>query len=447
MGRWLFAAIVDWAVIIAVFAAVAWIDHPLAYALAIVPLGSRQQALGALFHDASHRLVSRRHLANDILGNVLAAWPLGLTLGGYRRYHFAHHKHLGTELDPEITHKRTLQQWSLPASPLRTVRDFASDLVGGGLPHLVAAGSLTRPVSFIETAGIGIFWIAIFFCAFRLHVVWMPLLWIISIATVFWSGVRLRIWTEHLGTKDTHRIHVPVWLEHLIMPHDIGLHWEHHHFPNVPFWNLRKLRALLPPDEGQSPPVVTLQSLAASFLLSQPLRSGSIGVTIGPDAPRVIPSGEPTIRSNAAKQMLILRWLVHVVLPFVMAVFVYVACRKTVPFVLAWLPAHGFFAGQLHPRFVDWFPDFAWSYSLAALMTLLWARDPSRARYFWIASAFVASIAWELGQRWHVVPGVFDRGDLVFGIVGCTLAVLSCSLRFFPDLKAISAPEKRPKES
>lgn len=442
LHRWLFAAAIDWVVIVAVFALVAAIHHPLAYVLAILPLGSRQQALGALFHDAAHRLASRNTLTNEFFGSVFAAWPLGLTLGGYRRYHFAHHKHLGTELDPEITHKRTLRQWSLPASPLRTARDFSSDLVGGGLPHLVAAGSLTKPVSLLETAGIGIFWLAMLGISWRLHVLWIPILWIVSIATVFWSGVRLRIWTEHLGTKDTHRIRVPVWFAHLIMPHDIGLHWEHHHFPQVPFWNLQKLRDLLPPDRDSAPPIVSLHSLVQSFLLSTPLRSGTIGVTVGPDVTRTETNDIQTIRVHALRELAFLRWFGHVVLPFVLAVFVYVACRRHLPVALGWMPVHGFFVGQLHPRFVDWFPDFAWSYSLTALMTLLWANAPGRARFFWIASAFVVSAGWEIGQRFHVVPGAFDPGDLLFGIVGCTLAVLLSSQRFFPDLSTFATTNR-----
>ena len=144
---WLVAAAVDWAIIVAIFVVVAKVDHPVAYALAVFPLGSRQQGLGALFHDAAHRLVSRRRGVNDGLGSVMAAWPLGLTLGGYRRYHFAHHDGLGTARDPELTHKRTIPQWRLPASGVRLLLAFVSDLVGGGLPHLVAAGNLTRPVS------------------------------------------------------------------------------------------------------------------------------------------------------------------------------------------------------------------------------------------------------------------------------------------------------------
>src|SRR5690349_2737849 len=199
--RWLGAAIADWAVIALTFWVVAQFEHPLVYALAVIPLGSRQQALGALFHDAAHNLVTRRRRLNDALGSLLAAWPLGLTLGGYRRYHFAHHRALGSADDPENHHKGLLRQWNLPARPIRVLAGFVADLLGGGLPHLLAAGKLTRPVQVLEAIGMLLYWATIVGVCVWLGAWWIPVLWVVSIATVFWSGVRLRIWTEHLGTS------------------------------------------------------------------------------------------------------------------------------------------------------------------------------------------------------------------------------------------------------
>ncbi len=128
-----------------------------------------------------------------------------------------------------------------------------------------------------------------------LGVWWIPVLWVASIATVFWSGVRLRIWTEHLGTSSTHRIHVPEWLEQLIMPHAIGLHWEHHQHPNVPFYKLAALRACV-----DGPPLVSLPALTRAFLASAPLRSGSVGETVRPEAmPRPAAPSWSTRRATA----------------------------------------------------------------------------------------------------------------------------------------------------
>ncbi len=273
--RWLAAALLDWAIIVLVLVGARRVDHPVGYALAIVPLGSRQQALGALFHDAAHHLVSRRRALNDALGAPLSAWPLGLTLSGYRRYHLVHHRALGTPRDPEVGHKRLLPQWPLPMRNRHWLH-FASDLVGGGLIHLAAAGRMTRPVRKRETLGFALFWVAAILIAYECGLLWALTLWVASIATAFWSGVRLRIWTEHLGTLGTHRITMGPLFEAVVMPHAIGLHWEHHHFPSVPFHRLRELREALP-----APPIVGLGDLFRRFARSEPLASGDLGAPLG----------------------------------------------------------------------------------------------------------------------------------------------------------------------
>lgn len=410
-GAWVRAAAVDWAIIAGTFALVGWVDHPVGYALALVPLGSRQQALGALFHDAAHRLVARPRWLNDALGSLLSAWPLGLSLGGYRRYHFAHHRHLGTDGDPEITHKRALPQWALPASPRRVARHFALDLLGGGLPHLAAAGRLTRPVSALEAGGLGAFWAAITLIAWRFHMIWVPVLWVTSIATVFWSGVRLRIWTEHLGTLDTHRIAVPAWLAHLIMPHSIGLHWEHHHWPGVPFSSLPRLRAALPPGEG-APPVIGLGELVGAFVQAGRLESGGL------------PGARPVAR--AARLASVIPYVGHVAAPMALGVLVYALCRPVLPRALGWLPVKGLLAGRLPAVVVDVAPDALWAYALTALVALVWRGESGGARRLWLGATVLVVAGWELGQRWGLVPGRFDALDLVFSVAACGLAMLLC---------------------
>jgi fatty acid desaturase len=269
-SRWLAAAAFDWTAIALTFVAVAAIDHPVAYALAVFPIGSRQQGLGALFHDAAHRLVCADRRLNDALGSLLAAWPLGLTLGGYRRYHLVHHRNLGTDRDPENGHKRALRHWSLPLRP-RQALHFVSDLLGAGLPHLAAAGRMTRPIRAVEASLFVAAWALVTVVAWRLSMLWVPVLWVASIATTFWSGVRLRIFTEHLGTRGTHRIGMHPLFEAIVMPHAIGLHWEHHHFPGVPFHQLRRLRDAIP-----APPVVPLGALLRSLRAAPPLPSGEL---------------------------------------------------------------------------------------------------------------------------------------------------------------------------
>lgn len=415
--RWAAAALTDWAVIVAVIVAARAVHHPLGYALALLPLGSRQQALGALFHDAAHRLAARDRAVNDLLGNVLCAFPLGLTLGGYRRYHLAHHRHLGTDADPELTHRRALPQWTLPARPV-ALAHFASDLVGAGVPHLIAAGGLTRPVSLAEAGGLALLWLAGLAAAWRCDALWVPALWVTAIATVFWSGVRLRIWTEHLGTLDTHRIGVGPVMAHGLFPHHIGHHWEHHHFPSVPFWNLDRLRRALPPGLAGAPPIVSLGALARGFADAAPLPSGTVGAVVGRALARPaagLPAGQLS------------RWVCGVFAPLALGAAVYLLCRAHPPRALAWLPGRGALVPYGLGPLADQLPDALWAFALTALQRLVWARERSLRAALWTASAPAAVALWELAQRARLVPGTFDPWDLVVSFVACAAAVIAFS--------------------
>jgi fatty acid desaturase len=439
-ARWLAACAFDWLLIVATFVIVGAIDHPLVYALAIFPIGSRQQGLGALFHDAAHRLVTRDRRLNDATGSLFAAWPLGLTLGGYRRYHLVHHRKLGSPGDPEMGHKRALPHWDLPLAP-RQALHFASDLVGGGIPHLAAAGRMTRPVRAGEVIGLSIFWIGVALAFWQLHLLWVPLLWVVSIATTFWSGVRLRIFTEHLGTRDTHRITMHPWLEAIVMPHAIGLHWEHHHFPEVPFHRLRALRAALP-----SPRVIPLHELLRDLAKTRQLPSGDIAdVTRDTDGSE----GSSVATLDAPAELpLWTRLAAHVALPLAIGVGTYLFLRPDPPVAAALRAAlHlGPLASAPVGSFLDVLPDAAWAYAVTATPLLVWWRGPRGARLGWTAAAVALAVGWELGQRVGVTPGGFSTEDLVGSATAAALALIVLYPR--PRLEASrSATAEAPSEA
>jgi fatty acid desaturase len=451
--RWLAAAAVDWCVIALTFVLVARIDHPLGYVLAVVPLGSRQQALGALFHDAAHHLFTGKRWHNDVVGNLVAAWPLGLTLGGYRRYHFAHHRHLGTPEDPEMHHKGLLRQWSLPARPT-ALGWFAADLFGAGLPHLVAAGKLTRPTRVAEALGLVVFWSLVGALSWHLGALWVVVLWVVSIATVFWSGVRLRIWTEHLGSKHTHRIHVPEWVEQFIMPHNIGLHWEHHQHPTVPFYNLGALRRALAPGsiitaETTAPPLVSLRTLANAFRDSDRLPSGQVGCTVQDQTAQAQTAQAdafvPRTGSAAGGKS---AWR-HLAWTLAFGVGFYALFRPPDLWAHSMLARFGIVAPiaslsvdaawpSLAPL-VNCIPSALWTYALTATLVVIWARphgeDLRNASSVWLGAALVLAVGWELGQALHHWGGTFSWADLLVSVVA-----FAAALRYVPRPRVAERP-------
>jgi fatty acid desaturase len=120
---------------------------------------------------------------------------------------------------------------------------------------------------------------------------WVIVVWYLGTAMVFWPIFRLRVWTEHVGTDDAHRIHAPWYIRWWLLPHNTWHHYEHHHFPQVPCWNLPRLRALI----GDTPAIVPLSAVLRALEQAPQTRSGvplrrTDADAMGPDVLR-IPSG------------------------------------------------------------------------------------------------------------------------------------------------------------
>jgi fatty acid desaturase len=162
-----------------------------------VVIGARQHALAILGHDGAHRLACRNRFINDLLTCILCFWPIGAALGGYRRFHFGHHRLVGTSDDPELLHKEHawLGQWQTPLKPWRLALQLALDFCGGALPHFAMAAYLTRPASLRDGIGPAATIIGIVATAWWFNFLWIPALWFASLGSAFFVFFRLRLHT------------------------------------------------------------------------------------------------------------------------------------------------------------------------------------------------------------------------------------------------------------
>ena len=112
---------------------------------------------------------------------------------------------------------------------------------------------------------------------------WVPLMWYGSLVTTFMMFFRFRLWIEHQGTFDTQRITLNPLQAAIIAPHKIWLHWEHHRYPAVPYYNLERTRKIL---HGPTP--ITLSELIDNLSHFSFLPSGA---TIDdPESKRLLPT-------------------------------------------------------------------------------------------------------------------------------------------------------------
>jgi fatty acid desaturase len=267
---WVPHVILDWSMIAAAFVFAGHAHNALGYMLAVLVIGNRQHALAVLGHDGTHFTLHANRKINDFLSNIFCFWPMLITVEGYRKLHFTHHRETGTAQDPELMHKAArAPQWDLPLKKEKLSIYAAKDLVGYSVPDLLIILMFSRPekkslmVAPIALNVIG----SASLTAFGFW--WVPVMWYVSMATSFMMFFRFRLWLEHQGTGDTQRVNLNWWQRHLLAPHNIWLHWEHHEWPTVPYHRLPAARAL-----ATHTPVLSLAELMQQLEQAPSLPSG-----------------------------------------------------------------------------------------------------------------------------------------------------------------------------
>jgi fatty acid desaturase len=265
--RWLIWFVVDWALIIGIFILIANVTPSLwLLPLVVLIIGSRQHALAILGHDATHVLAFKQRWLNDLVAELFIMWPLWTVLeNGYRPWHFAHHRELGTSNDPELD-CRGGPLYQGRVTWVRIVRRFLFDLFGFGAIHefnlVRQIIPYTNPLRLLGPICLWLFTAAVFY---RFGILYLLGIWALSLVTGFWAVFRVRAFAEHVGLpasgKETsHRFVVGLLSRFLFFPHNTWCHYEHHKWPQVPFYNLPQLRKL-----DSSKPILRFHGLFPFF--------------------------------------------------------------------------------------------------------------------------------------------------------------------------------------
>jgi len=114
----------EWAAIAGIIAVASWLAHPLATLVAVVLIGARQHALLVIAHDASHQRLLPNRRWNDWIANIFLAWPMFISVQGFRHFHGSHHRFLGAPGDGNrelwATHDEQgalRPEWRYPKTP------------------------------------------------------------------------------------------------------------------------------------------------------------------------------------------------------------------------------------------------------------------------------------------------------------------------------------------
>lgn len=251
------------------------------YPVAVVLIGSRQLALIVLYHEASRRGLFSNPRVNDLVGEVLVAWPIFVSLFSFRTHHEAHHRHLNTMLDPDWPRYRlpdspVARDWVDPRPLRAVVLPLLKDLFGfDALEQLRKVRRQSRRIdepdrqepkavelpewrwaSYPRWTRITFYLIVA--AVLTITGTWLHFLiyWIVPAVTMFKMLMRLRLMSGHFAIYggDGLRTTLASPLERLLFsPHHIGYHVEHHLYPPVHFSNLPKLHRMLQERDHYAP--------------------------------------------------------------------------------------------------------------------------------------------------------------------------------------------------
>lgn len=265
----LWAIAVQWITIVAAAGLAIWSGHWALYIVAMIVIATRQHAFGVLMHDACHYRLFPNKTVNDMLTDWLVCFHLGASTSLYRKWHFPHHRYVNTDKDPEVMgEKGDPDTWQWPNTKRHMLWVFTKDLLGLNIVKMAGIMGIWSPWSrlfvpsndpggiplrqkisllIFTTTGLS------FLLYFGLLVDYL-LLWILPSLTLFNIIFKYRSFAEHKVVKDEHELNntrtvLPSLVEKFFLaPLNVNFHLEHHLFPSIPFYNLRKMHRVLMKD-------------------------------------------------------------------------------------------------------------------------------------------------------------------------------------------------------
>ncbi|MDC3133975.1 fatty acid desaturase family protein [Bacteroidota bacterium] len=231
------------------------------YPIVVMFLGARYLALGLIMHESVHNLVSKNSFVNDWLSEIFCSWPMLISMRSYKIKHLAHHAWLNSDDDPDFISKAD-ENWQYPMMKYKFLRILITQLSGLGIFETLKVMSsskmkvkkpktplwyhLLRYSFYLTTIGL--------FLYFDKGLI-LVLYWLVPFFTWTQIANRLRRVAEHsavegkshdLQTRTTkHGIIVRIFLS----PKFISFHNEHHIYPGIPCYNLRKAHKVLNENE------------------------------------------------------------------------------------------------------------------------------------------------------------------------------------------------------
>jgi fatty acid desaturase len=259
--------VVNYGLIAASMALVAYAPNVLTVVLALCIIGTRQLGLAVVMHESAHYTLFKNRKLNDFVGTWLAGYPIYLSAEMYRAHHLEHHAKTWTEEDPDLSLAA-----GFPVPRASMIRKVTRDLLGvTGLKQLIGTTYLVIKVVRGEKVDSGTLplrlergpAIRMVIGTLMTNLILFGVLWALGHPMLYllWFGAwmttnklvaRIRSIAEHAVIPDpadpigqTRTVRAG-WLARLfIAPNLVQYHLEHHLLMTVPHYSLPKFHQML----------------------------------------------------------------------------------------------------------------------------------------------------------------------------------------------------------
>ncbi|MCE7915939.1 MAG: fatty acid desaturase [Nitrosomonas sp. PRO4] len=244
-----------WAIIIASITLATHLDNIWITLTTIPIIATRFNILGLLVHEQVHQLGLRGRYG-DSLANILAGYPLGMTVENYARVHLSHHKYYFTENDPDFLRKSG-QDWTFPMRTGHLAKLLLSDLIGLSFLKFLKGKRLKNKPLYNRLHPTPAWLRPCFYTGIAILLTytgtWPIFLvyWLLPLLTIFPLIVRLGAICEHVynlpgaSINESSPLIILNWWEKLILPNlNFTLHTYHHFFPGIAWCNLPKVHEI-----------------------------------------------------------------------------------------------------------------------------------------------------------------------------------------------------------
>jgi len=230
------------------------------YLASVVMIGVwTQNRLGVLIHESSHYLLFKNRVLNDVVANLLVAFPLFGVIRNYRIGHWGHHRHVNDpQRDPDLRRLIKHQARDFPITRKRFLWEYllkqisphkALSYLKGRAEYVALAARQDEPTRNLDALGDP--WFQILRISYYAALVavltwfgWWPhfvLLWLVPMVTFFPAVLFLREIAHHGNYPDNgdytnSRVYDGKWLEReIFFPFGERNHVLHHMFPTIPW--------------------------------------------------------------------------------------------------------------------------------------------------------------------------------------------------------------------